>query len=70
MGSAEEFIRVWQAGGSRKEIAERLGIQIRSADSMASRLRRRGVPLKKFSGNGRRTLDYEALAALARELEK
>lgn len=63
---AEEFIRVWQSSKSRVAAAKKLGLSLRNASARATLLRRRGVELKKF-WPGAHSLDYKALAKLAKE---
>lgn len=50
--SHEEFIKVWcevfEEGGARIEVAERLGMTPRHVQSRADRLRRYGVKLPSF----------------------
>lgn len=65
--STEDFIRIWQASKNHAEVASAAGVSVHSVASRASRLRARGVPLKKFSVCAPR--DYGALAALARSCE-
>jgi hypothetical protein len=64
---APEFIRVWQQAYTTEAVAQHFGITKQSCTSRAGNLRKRGVPLKNLSGRNRQR-DYDALAALAREL--
>lgn len=59
----EEFIRVWQRSPSGKAAAEKLGMDPLAASVRASRLRARGVPLKRMRKPGVQ-LDIPKLAAL------
>lgn len=65
--SSEDFIRIWQASKSHAEVARACEISANSAASRASRLRARGVSLKRFRVCA--PLDYKALAAMAEEFE-
>lgn len=67
--TAERFIRTWQTGESLSDVAHKLGIAESYAVTRASGLRKKGIPLKKFTVNVNH-LDIEALAQMARELEK
>lgn len=65
--AAADFIRVWQSAATLDEVAQKLGYEDRLVASQnASRLRKRGIPLKQFSNDP--SLDIEALKALAEEL--
>lgn len=68
--TAEEFIRLWQTAVSLKEFASKSGVSQRIASERAYTYRRKGIPLKKFPaiGGGRKKLDLESLADLARSL--
>jgi transposase len=68
--SAEEFVKVWQGGTSVRDVAEQCGLSGRSVRERAVRLRKKGVPLKKFYSTGRPFLDYAALTKLAKECAK
>ena len=60
-----EFVRTWQSSLGVTEVSERLGISLRVASALAEKLRRLGIPLKRFSPQG--SLDVEALRRLAAE---
>ncbi len=45
---AKEFIRVWQAGRKVGEVAQQLNMTYSQAATIASRLRKKGIPLQKF----------------------
>jgi hypothetical protein len=47
---AEEFVAIWQGASSPADAAERLGMKQQNAQAKAIRLRKAGVPLKKFQG--------------------
>lgn len=64
-----QFIMVWQAATSVKEVAEKTGSKVGSCSGKAKYYRKKGVPLKLFP-KGRRTkqtLDWAALTKLAEE---
>lgn len=64
---AETFVRAWQRAADVDDVLRRLpGMQRRSAQSRATHLRKRGVPLQCFKG-GPRPKIYAGLADLARE---
>ncbi len=44
----EEFAKAWRASGSRRELAEKLGITRQAVSNREHMLRRRGVRLKAF----------------------
>jgi hypothetical protein len=68
--SAEDFVRAWQTSSSIAEVARAVGGNEKSIQSRASRLRKRGVPLKYMHNGGCvKPLDVAALATLAKELE-
>ena len=64
---AEEFITVWQRAKSREEVTEKLGVLWRVAEAKATRLRKKGVKLKRFAID-RRAVDVDALKQLAASL--
>src|SRR5262245_59045803 len=45
----EQYARMWNASASVREFAKKTGITVRNACTRATRLRSRGVQLKKFS---------------------
>jgi hypothetical protein len=49
MVSTELFCRVWNASRSGAEAARVLGMEPRSAKTTATRLRKKGLALKKFT---------------------
>lgn len=68
MVTDEVFVVAWQGCGSLAAVAKRLGIGTQNAAVRASRLRKRGVPLKKYpGGGGRNRKDVTGLATLARK---
>ncbi len=64
----EEFVRVWQSSGSIKEVAVRLGRKPDTVRVYASRMRKKGIPLKKYQSQP--GMDVPRLQQLARELQK
>ncbi len=64
---AEAFVRAWQTSSSLEEVSTRLSIGEKRAAQRAVLLRRKGVPLQRFTGS-KKGLDIEALARLAGEL--
>lgn len=67
----EEFVRLWQGATSTQAFCEETGYQESAAASIANRLRRKGVPLKRMAKpcSLRPVVPgYEGLAALARSL--
>ena len=63
MITAKEFIKAWQQADSLQSVCDVLGMEPKAASERASRLRKKGVPLKLFS---QRNIDYDELAELAR----
>lgn len=63
--SAEDFIRIWNACTSIREVADRTGLAISSVKSKASMLRKRGVPVRAMHETKR--LDVAKLSKLARD---
>jgi len=62
MTSTEEFVRVWQASKSAKEVAQVLGCDKSAVHARASYLRKKGVKLKAMNiHRGPHQLDVEAL---------
>lgn len=66
--SPEEFVRAWQTSDSLAQVAERTGLKLETARARGRRFRKRGIPLKRFGGQGRPATDWEALKKLAEEL--
>jgi len=66
----ERFIRVWQKATSLQEVCKQLEINKAKASNRAALLRKKGVPLKKFtrSHGALQRWDYKALAELAKSL--
>lgn len=67
--TAEEFVRIWQAADSVDQVAEQTGLYHAACATRARSYRERGVPLRELPK--RRTLrnDWDALRALAVELD-
>jgi len=67
--SPERFVTTWQQSSSVGEVAMRLGLKKAVCRTRASRLRARGVGLKRFPFVvEREPTDWDALAALAASL--
>lgn len=66
---AMDFVPVWQRCHSAEEVAEEFGRDAMWAASFASRLRSKGVSLKKMKrrGGGGKSLDVDELNNLAAE---
>jgi transposase len=63
---AEEFVKIWQAAESIREVAQKTGLLEQSARSRACRYRKNGVPLKKFlRGRRNNALDWERIKKVA-----
>ena len=58
--SNEDFVTAWQAADSAEEATEKLGA---NAANRAARLRKKGVPLKRFAAPHQR-IDVDALTKL------
>ena len=67
---AETFVRAWQEAESVDAVVKATGLNKANVNQRAFKLRKNGVPLKKFNGVGREKLDYKALAKLAKECAK
>lgn len=65
--SAEAYIRLWQTSETMEEVLEKSGLSQEIARGKAAKLRKIGVPLKKFDTRGTK-LDVAALIALAKSL--
>lgn len=63
-----EFVTVWQTSNTLTEVIEKTGLATVTVKKYAYRMRRQGVPLKALEGESKRTIDFAALAKLAREL--
>ena len=63
--SPEEFVRIWQAAGSVREVAKKTGVDKQSVEARAVRYRRAGVPLKKFDRGHATPLDIARLKRIA-----
>jgi DNA-binding IclR family transcriptional regulator len=57
----EAFIRAWQGSASVQEVAKKTGLAKNSISATATRLKRRGIPLKSMD---RKTDYYKALPRL------
>lgn len=57
----KEFVRAWRDANTVAEAAEQLGIKANSASTIAIRLRKAGIELKKFSRTGAQPIDVKAL---------
>lgn len=68
--SKEDFIKAWQTSATTKEVSYKLKIKPGTCAARASVLRKKGVPLKKFSSGRYEDPDYKALARLAQSLVK
>ena len=53
-----EFTRVWSNSQSLDEVAERLKCRKRTAGGVASRYRKKGIPLKRFVGKKEKPKHY------------
>lgn len=67
-GEAERFVDVWQRADRPGDVAELFDISIKVCYSLASRLRRKGVPLKKFTNRSK--YDASALTAIVKKSDK
>lgn len=64
----QHFIEVWQQSESFHEVMEKLGMTYANVSTMASRLRKRGVALKKFNkANKYRDVNWDELAEYAKK---
>ncbi len=61
----EGFVRLWRDAASVSEVAETLGIKTTSASAIANRLRKGGVPLKRFPRKGAQPIDVKKLSRIA-----
>lgn len=63
----EEFVRAWQAAGTRESFVEATGMGFAAGNARANKLRKLGVPLRRFpSARTVRTAeDIKRLKALA-----
>lgn len=61
----EEFTRVWTKSPTVPAAADKLGLTVSSACAIAGRLRRKGVPLKKFPRRGPAAIDVKHLSRIA-----
>jgi len=70
--SAEEFVRRWQSADSLQEVLAAHGGTRSNVSMRATIMRRKGVPLKRFSkGSGvGEEIDWPALRKLAESLGK
>ena len=67
MGTAEEFVSVWQSSSSLIEVSKRLGLSKLTLSVRATRYRNAGIPLKKFIVQDNKCLDVAGLTKLATE---
>jgi hypothetical protein len=63
----EDFVRTWQKADRLEDVMEKFKLGRVQASMKASILRKKGVPLKKFSRGQFGRLDYTALAEVAKE---
>lgn len=62
----ERFVEVWQASESAVEVGKKLEMAAEKASNLATKLRNKGVPLKKFKARGLYSADLIGkLTALA-----
>ena len=66
--SAVEFVMIWQASKSTKEVAEKLGLSCNAAYNRAGRMCQRGVKLKRLTNSPR--FDVKSLNKLIKEMDK
>jgi hypothetical protein len=67
-GEAERFVDVWQRADRPGDVADLFDISIKVCYSLASRLRRKGVPLKKFTNRSK--YDASALATIVKRSDQ
>ena len=60
---AAKFVQVWQSSNSVREVAEQMQMSESTASNWATKLRKQGVPLRKYKATGEK-LDIEALKAI------
>lgn len=60
----EEFVKMWQRAGSIQDIVDQSGLKYQSAQARAVRMRKYGIPLKKFSNAGPRVFSQDGIARL------
>lgn len=63
----EEFVRAWQRSSTMQEFTDASGMTRQHALNRAARLRKGGVPLRKFTSRGGPRIDWEALKRIAEE---
>lgn len=63
---AEQFVRLWQTATNMRELCEKNDLDPGSCRRRVNKLRKLGVPLKKFPGSEK--LDIAGLIALAQSL--
>lgn len=66
--SSEAFVRLWQSSASATEVARALGVSLGAVTGRARRLRKLGVPLKKFIGSRYSRQDVDNLRKIAEEV--
>lgn len=62
----QKFVKVFKAATSIDEVVEKTGWKLEKVRSQATRLRKRGVPLKKFPRGGGASLSDADFASLAK----
>lgn len=62
----EAFVRAWQGAKSASDAGKATGMHPMQASRLAWRLRKRGIPLKRFVNNQER-IDADALSRIAAE---
>lgn len=60
-----EFVKAWTKSESVSEVAEQFDIKAVSATAVASRLRKKGVELKRFARKGGQEIDVKRLNRIA-----
>jgi hypothetical protein len=63
----ERFVRAWQAAKSLAEVGTKTSMHPMAASRLAFRLRKRGIPLKRFATSSGGRIDVEALKRIAEE---
>jgi hypothetical protein len=63
----EAFVRSWQKAKVLAEVARAQGMHPLAASRLASRLRKRGIPLKTFTLVSHERIDVDGLSRVARE---
>jgi transposase len=68
--SPARFVEVWEMCSSIDEVAKRLKMRPNSISTRASRYRRAGVELKRYSRKPRKPLNYLALNKIVNTARK